>query len=71
MIIGDKVVVTRGEMYGSVGEVLEIDRYDLALVRLNTLGLDNRPSYMNFIFSKEELKVVDKTEWIAYNSSVT
>lgn len=62
MTIGDKVVVTRGEMYGSVGEVLEIDRYDLALVRLNTLGLDNKPFYMNFIFSKEELKVVDKTE---------
>ena len=59
MDVGSKVQVVHGEMYGCIGEVLEIDRYDIALVNMEVLGLNDKPSLVVFRFPKDELKVVD------------
>ena len=55
---GDTVRVIRGEMYDSIGKVLEV-RNDIALVRMACLGLDDKLHMVNFRFPTEDVEVVD------------
>ena len=55
---GDKVRVIRGEMYESIGKVLEV-RNDIALVRMACLGLGDKLHMVNFRFPTDDVEVVD------------